>query len=89
MRPPRHEAHRSFQVRAGGGVGGSPGARCPSPLEQADGLEQLRPLHYGHNIHVTTVTAGRDDGYGVDTPDDLQHVRHLFTKRSGTSDEQQ
>ncbi|MGW6289861.1 3-deoxy-manno-octulosonate cytidylyltransferase [Streptomyces sp. NPDC055107] len=63
---------------------------APSPLEQAEGLEQLRALHYGHNIHVTTVTAGNDDGFGVDTPDDLQHVRHLFTNRSaaGASDEQ-
>ncbi|WP_411119886.1 3-deoxy-manno-octulosonate cytidylyltransferase [Streptomyces sp. 058-1L] len=60
----------------------------PSPLEQAEGLEQLRALHHGHNIHVTTVTAGDDDGYSVDTPDDLQHVRRLFTDRcvTGASD---
>ncbi|MFE5857926.1 3-deoxy-manno-octulosonate cytidylyltransferase [Streptomyces sp. NPDC056500] len=62
----------------------------PSPLEQAEGLEQLRALHHGHNIHVTTVTAGDDDGCGVDTIDDLQHVRRIFTDRSvaGASDEQ-
>ncbi|OKJ51628.1 hypothetical protein AMK28_24735 [Streptomyces sp. CB02115] len=56
----------------------------PSPLEQAEGLEQLRALHHGHNIHVTTVTAGDDEGFGVDTLDDLQHVRLLFTDRSVT-----
>jgi 3-deoxy-manno-octulosonate cytidylyltransferase (CMP-KDO synthetase) len=51
-------------------------ARLPqTPLEQAEGLEQLRALEHGIRIatvetNVTTI--------GVDTPEDLERVRRLF-----------
>ena len=48
----------------------------PAPLEQAEGLEQLRALHHGMRIRVVEM-----DGPGtlaVDTPDDLERVRALL-----------
>ncbi|MFO7768811.1 MAG: 3-deoxy-manno-octulosonate cytidylyltransferase [bacterium] len=44
----------------------------PSPLEMAEGLEQLRALEYGFPIRVVE-TAYRV--VGVDTPDDLARVK--------------
>lgn len=52
-----------------------------APIERIEALEQMRALWHGHRIavHVT------DDAPapGVDTPDDLERVRHLFAT-SGT-----
>lgn len=49
----------------------------PAPLEQCESLEQLRVLWHGHRIavHVTPEAAGP----GVDTPQDLERVRRLFS----------
>lgn len=49
----------------------------PAPLEQLESLEQLRALWHGHRIavHLTEHAPGP----GVDTPEDLERVRKLFT----------
>lgn len=47
-------------------------ALAPTPLEQAEGLEQLRALEHGLGIGVVTIAAGP---VGVDTPADLERVR--------------
>ena len=49
----------------------------PSPLEQLESLEQLRALWHGYPIavHVTE----RAPGPGVDTPEDLERARALFS----------
>ena len=47
-------------------------------LEQAESLEQLRVLEHGFRIR-TVVT--RYESIEVDTPDDLERVRHLLTTR--------
>ncbi|MBF0143113.1 MAG: 3-deoxy-manno-octulosonate cytidylyltransferase [Magnetococcales bacterium] len=44
----------------------------PTPLEQAEKLEQLRALEHGYPIRVVT-TSHR--AVGVDTPEDLEKVR--------------
>ncbi|AWQ19367.1 3-deoxy-manno-octulosonate cytidylyltransferase [Pantoea ananatis] len=46
---------------------------APCPLEQIELLEQLRVLWYGEKIHVAV--AKTVPGVGVDTPEDLIHVR--------------
>lgn len=48
----------------------------PAPLEQCEALEQLRALWHGHRIAVHL--AAQAPGPGVDTPQDLAHVRALF-----------
>ncbi|NIY47117.1 3-deoxy-manno-octulosonate cytidylyltransferase [Cedecea colo] len=45
----------------------------PSQLEQIEMLEQLRVLWNGEKIHVAV--AKEIPGTGVDTPEDLEHVR--------------
>lgn len=45
-----------------------------TPLEQAESLEQLRALEYGHRIKVVYT---RYQSVSVDTPEDLEHVRRL------------
>lgn len=47
-------------------------AWSPSPLEQAESLEQLRVLWHGERIHVGV--AAEEPGPGVDTADDLARV---------------
>ncbi len=49
-----------------------------TPLEMAEGLEQLRAIENGMRILVTTI---EDAPVGVDTPADLDEVRRLWTER--------
>jgi 3-deoxy-manno-octulosonate cytidylyltransferase (CMP-KDO synthetase) len=51
----------------------------PSPLEDAEGLEQLRALHHGLRIRVVEMTG--EGGVAVDTPQDLERVRTLLDPR--------
>jgi 3-deoxy-manno-octulosonate cytidylyltransferase (CMP-KDO synthetase) len=46
-----------------------------TPLELAEGLEQLRVLEHGYRI-CTVETTG--DAVGVDTPEDLERVRRMM-----------
>lgn len=46
-----------------------------APLEQAEGLEQLRALEHGLHIHVQEIA---NAPVGVDTPSDLAEVRRLW-----------
>lgn len=63
-------AYRSAFLRAYAGL-------APSPLEGFEALEQLRALWHGYRIAVS-ITAHAPEG-GVDTPEDLERVRALFT----------
>ncbi len=47
-----------------------------APIERTESLEQLRALWHGYRIavHITDHAPGP----GVDTPEDLERVRHLF-----------
>jgi 3-deoxy-manno-octulosonate cytidylyltransferase (CMP-KDO synthetase) len=45
-----------------------------TPLERAEGLEQLRALEHGFRIKTVETTV---DTIGVDTPEDLERVRQL------------
>lgn len=47
-----------------------------SPLEQIEALEQLRVLWHGYAIAVHI--ASSTPAVGVDTPEDLERVRHFF-----------
>jgi 3-deoxy-manno-octulosonate cytidylyltransferase (CMP-KDO synthetase) len=49
-------------------------ALAPTPLERAEGLEQLRVLEHGFAISTVEATT---DTIGVDTPEDLERVRKL------------
>lgn len=50
-------------------------AMKPTPLEQTEKLEQLRALENGHRIAVVETEF---KSIGVDTPGDLERVRHLL-----------
>jgi 3-deoxy-manno-octulosonate cytidylyltransferase (CMP-KDO synthetase) len=52
-------------------------ALAPTPLERAEGLEQLRALEHGYRIR--TVETGID-AIGVDTPEDLERVRQAMER---------
>lgn len=49
-----------------------------SPLERSESLEQLRALWHGYSIRVIDVAHA--PAPGVDTPEDLKRVRHLFDR---------
>ena len=53
----------------------------PTPLEEAERLEQLRALEHGVRIRVVET---RHDSVGVDTPDDLARVQRLLERRAWT-----
>lgn len=48
----------------------------PTPLEQAESLEQLRVLEYGYRIRMIEIA---DRPLGVDTEDDLERVRQAIS----------
>lgn len=53
-------------------------AKMPmTPLAEAESLEQLKILENGYKIRVK-ITSCKDDGRGVDTPEDLEAVRKLI-----------
>ena len=52
----------------------------PSPLEMAEGLEQLRALQSGVRIRVVPLDG--EGGVAVDTPQDLERVRELLAPRA-------
>lgn len=54
---------------------------APSPLEQAEALEQLRALEHGMSMAV--VALGGTAGVAVDTPEDLERVRALMATPRG------
>jgi 3-deoxy-manno-octulosonate cytidylyltransferase (CMP-KDO synthetase) len=60
---------------------------APTPLERAEGLEQLRALHHGIVVRVVPIEGW--SGAAVDTPEDLERVRALMqaelTKEEGWS----
>lgn len=51
----------------------------PSPLEQAEQLEQLRALEAGIRIRVARVAGGAP---GVDTPQDLEQAARLLARQA-------
>lgn len=50
----------------------------PAPQEQLEQLEQLRALHNGATIHIADAVATVPPG--VDTADDLEHMRQLLAQ---------
>ena len=51
-------------------------ATPPSPLERAEGLEQLRFMDAGHRIRVLYTA---EESVGVDTEDDLDQIRGMLS----------
>jgi len=54
----------------------------PSPLEQAESLEQLRAMHHGMKIRVVPMEG--QSGVAVDTPQDLERVRAIMAVAPNT-----
>ena len=52
----------------------------PTPLEQAEKLEQLRALENGERIFVVLT---EHDAISVDTPEDLARVRAMMEQQHG------
>jgi 3-deoxy-manno-octulosonate cytidylyltransferase (CMP-KDO synthetase) len=52
---------------------------APTPLEQAESLEQLRALEWGFRIRVVEVEAASVE---VDTPQDLERARALLGRQA-------
>ena len=50
-----------------------------TPLERVESLEQLRVLEYGYRIRAVET---EHDSIGIDTPEDLEHVRNSLTTRA-------
>jgi 3-deoxy-manno-octulosonate cytidylyltransferase (CMP-KDO synthetase) len=46
----------------------------PTPLEQAERLEQLRALEHGYRIRVVEVES---ESWGIDTPEDLERFKRI------------
>jgi 3-deoxy-manno-octulosonate cytidylyltransferase (CMP-KDO synthetase) len=56
-------------------------ALAPTPLEQAEALEQLRALEHGHRIRVAIVEGWRS--VPVDVPADVARVEAILARTSG------
>jgi len=56
---------------------------APTPLEQAEKLEQLRVLEHGYKIRVALVEAS-ESMIEVDTPEDLDRVRRILEGRKAS-----
>lgn len=54
----------------------------PTPLEQVEALEQLRALENGYRIKLLET---KHDTIGVDTPEDLEKVKHILTQQGAES----
>jgi 3-deoxy-manno-octulosonate cytidylyltransferase (CMP-KDO synthetase) len=52
----------------------------PSPLERAEGLEQLRALENGMPIRVVEVDYRGRTHWSVDTPEDISHVEEIINR---------
>lgn len=50
-------------------------AHGPTPLEEAEGLEQLRALYLGARISVVRVD---HESWGVDTPEDVKKIEQIM-----------
>lgn len=57
-------------------------ALAPTPLEEAERLEQLRVLEHGHKIRVQVVPAS-EAMIEVDTEEDLERARAVASPRGG------
>lgn len=49
----------------------------PTPLSEAESLEQLKILEHGHKIKIQA-TKSKNKSLGVDTPEDLERVREII-----------
>jgi 3-deoxy-manno-octulosonate cytidylyltransferase (CMP-KDO synthetase) len=58
-------------------------ALSPTPLEQAESLEQLRALEHGFRIRMAMTGRAPES---VDTPADLERVRRILAEEQGTHD---
>jgi 3-deoxy-manno-octulosonate cytidylyltransferase (CMP-KDO synthetase) len=55
-------------------------ALTPSPLEQTEGLEQLRALEYGMVIRVTAVDYRGRTHWSIDAPEDVQVAERIIER---------